>query len=167
MGWFSGRVYELDPLSQKEESHEILNLVGGNPTSIYEEAEKAFRQDKLKWALKLCDILLETENLISETKNLKAQCLESLAEEQISFGGRNWLLTAAMELKGEIFIKPAKEKIKEKNYATPLFDLFQRMCTMLDAEKTFNVTEEAHFHMIDVNKYFILKVKIQLLIWCH
>ena len=64
MGWFSGRVYELDPLSQKEESHEILNLVGGNPTGIYEEAEKAFRQDKLKWALKLCDILLETENLI-------------------------------------------------------------------------------------------------------
>lgn len=159
MGWFSGRAYELDPLSQKEESQEILNLVGGNPTSVYEQAEKALKHHKVKWALKLCDILLETENLISEAKSLKAQCLEILAEEQTSFGGRNWLLTAAMELRGDLVIKPTKELVKEKIYATSLFDLFQRMSTMLDAENTFNVTEEAHFHITDANKYFILKVK--------
>lgn len=158
MGWYSGRPYELEPLPQKEEAIEFLRFAGNNPSHIYNEALQAFNCGKVKWAIKLCDYLIETENLLLKTKILKAQCLEKLSESQTSFGGRNWLLTAAMEIRGDLVVKPTKEQIMERIYSMSIPDLFQMMTTMLDAKKTENVTEEAHFEFSDISKYFVLKV---------
>ena len=162
MGWFSGRSYELDPLSQKEEAEEILKLFEENSINVYDKALEALKLDKPKWSMKLCDYLLETENRVHEAKLLKAECLERLAAGQTSFGGRNWVLTAAMELRGDIDIKPSSELIKHKIRATSLFDLFQKMSTMLDAEKTLHVISAAHFHLSDLEQNFILQVKIDI-----
>ena len=158
MGWFSGRSYELDPMSHKQEAEEMLELLGGDATFVYNKAIKSLQEDKTKWSLKLCDYLLETGHLVSESKLLKAQCLERLAEDMLSFGGHNWLWTAAMELRGEIDIKPTSEQVAKRVNASSMLHIFQKMTTMLDAEKTFNVIEEAHFHMTDVDQYFVLKV---------
>ena len=162
MGWFSGRTYELDPLTHKEEAKEFLKIMLSGkqmkPKDVLRLAEDAIEKGKVKWAIRLCDILLETETLIEEVKFVKAQCLETLAEEQTSFGGINWYLTSAMELRGELEIKPSPKQIKERIYAMSLMDLFQMLTSMVDAEKTFNVNEEAHFCMTDVNQSFILKV---------
>ena len=58
----------------------------------------------------------------------------------------------------EINIEPTKEQILKRVNASSMLHLFQKMTTMLDAEKSFNITEEAHFHLTDVGQYFILKV---------
>ena len=164
MGWFSGRAYDLNPLTYKEESEEFLKIIllgeQKKPLHILKMAEEALDKDKAKWAIRLCDILLETETLVEEAKVVKARCLEYMAEEQTSFGGINWYLTSVMELKGELEIKPTPKQIKERIYAMSLLDLFQMLTSMVDAEKTFNVNEEAYFYLTDVNEGIKLQVFI-------
>ena len=164
MGWFSGRAYDLNPLTYKEESEEFLKIIllgeQKKPLHILKIAEEALDKDKAKWAIRLCDILLETETLVEEAKVVKARCLEYMAEEQTSFGGINWYLTSVMELKGELEIKPTPKQIKERIYAMSLLDLFQMLTSMVDAEKTFNVNEEAYFYLTDINEGIKLQVFI-------
>ena len=164
MGWFSGRAYDLNPLTYKEESEEFLKIIllgeQKKPLHILKIAEEALDKDKAKWAIRLCDILLETETLVEEAKVVKARCLEYMVEEQTSFGGINWYLTSVMELKGELEIKPTPKQIKERIYAMSLLDLFQMLTSMVDAEKTFNVNEEAYFYLTDVNEGIKLQVFI-------
>ena len=164
MGWFSGRAYDLNPLTYKEEAEEFLKIIligeQKKPNHILKMAEEAFEKDKVKWAIRLCDILLETKTLVAEAKVVKARCLEYMAKVQTSFGGINWYLTSAMELKGELEIKPTPKQIRERIYAMSLVDLFQMLTSMIDAEKTFNVKEEAYFYLTDVNECIKLQVLI-------
>ena len=163
MGWYSGRPYDLEPLSQKEEATEFMKFTGNDSNHVYNEAVHAFNQDKWKWSMRLCDYLIETENVLTqEAKRLKAQCLEKLSDGQSSFGGRNWYLTSAMELNEDLVVKPTQAQKTQRIRSTSLSDLFIMMTTMLDAEKTIFVIEEAHFEFVDIDKYFILKVSMLL-----
>ena len=162
MGWFSGRAYDLNPLTNKEEAEELMSIILHGeqkiPRDVLKMAEEALENDKVKWAIRLCDLLLETESLVDEVKVVKARCLEYMAEQQTSFGGINWYLTSAMELKGELEIKPSPKQIRERIYAMSLLDLFQMLTSMIDAEKAFNVNEEAYFYLTDVNECIKLQV---------
>merc|ERR1712126_217127 len=57
MGWFSGRAYDLNPLTYKEESEEFLKIIllgeQKKPLHILKIAEEALDKDKAKWAIRL------------------------------------------------------------------------------------------------------------------
>jgi alkyl sulfatase BDS1-like metallo-beta-lactamase superfamily hydrolase len=84
-------------------------------------------------------------------------CLRQLALGEVSACGRNWYLTEALCTDG-LDIKPTVGQTKKRIYSGDLYDLFLLLTVLLDADKTIDVIETAHFHFTDVDQHFVLKV---------
>ena len=160
MGWFSGKASELHPLPPKEAAKELVYL-GGGPKLLLEKATSAFDAKKFQWSLQLCDALIETNNLLKEAKSLKIRCLRKLAEGETSANGRNYYLTSAMVTEdGSIpALTVAHPAVKQRIQIASLQDIFATLTLMLDAEKTFDVTESVYFNFTDVDEHFVLKLR--------
>ena len=135
--------------------------MGGGSKALLEKAKQSFEDKKYQWCLQLCDALIEIKADIKEAKNMKIKCLRKLAEGEISANGRNYYLTAAMVVEdghNKRFQLP-RPVINHRLQTATLEDIFMTLNVMLDAEKTLNITESAHFNFTDLDEHFVLKIR--------
>ena len=83
----------------------MVKLAGGGD-GLREAAANALKEDDAQWCAELCDHLLALNPDDQDDRILKAEALESLAEELITATGRNYYLTVAQELR-----KPVEKSI--------------------------------------------------------
>jgi len=69
---------------------------------LLNQLRDAIAEGDNQWAAQLADALIALDVELLEVKSLKAQALKALAEEQINATARNYYLTYAHELEGEI-----------------------------------------------------------------
>ena len=93
----------------------------------------------------------------------KINSLRQLALGEVSACGRNWYLTEALVEEG-LEIKPTEKQIKQRINSGSLHDLFLLLSVMLDLEKTIDVVETVCFHFTDVDKTFVFKVCIEIIL---
>ncbi len=101
VGWFDGNPTNIEPLRLRERAQKTIALAGG---------EEAFRQairdalyaQEYQWAAELCDHLLNLNKKDSEARLQKAEALDALARQETSANGRNYYLTHARILRGEL-----------------------------------------------------------------
>ena len=93
----------------------------------------------------------------------KINSLRQLALGEVSACGRNWYLTEALVEEG-LEIKPTEKQIKQRINSGSLHDLFLLLSVMLDLEKTIAVVETVCFHFTDVDKTFVFKVCIEIIL---
>jgi len=98
LGWFDGNPTSLLPLSPTEEAKKMAELAGG-VDKLADQAQRAFESGNYQWCAELADHLLALEHQPSETRHLKADALEAIAENVVSGIGRNYYLTVAQELR--------------------------------------------------------------------
>lgn len=98
LGWFDGNATHLFPLSDVDEAGRIIALVGG-ADELWNRARLAYSDGDAQWAAQLCDYLLALNYNVPEVKNLKADALTRLAEDQITATARNYYYTYAQELR--------------------------------------------------------------------
>ena len=89
--------------------------------------------------------------------------MRQLALGEVSACGRNWYLTEALVEEG-LEIKPTEKQIKQRINSGSLHDLFLLLSVMLDLEKTIDVVETVCFHFTDVDKTFVFKVCIEIIL---
>jgi uncharacterized sulfatase len=98
LGWFDGNPSNLFPLSPKDAAQRIAKLAGGEEV-LLQQAREALNAGDAQWAAQLCDYLLALNPDASQARLLKADALESLAEQLLTATGRNYYLSVAQDLR--------------------------------------------------------------------
>ena len=98
LGWFDGNPTHLFSLPEKEEAVHMAKLAGGED-ALRKAAQTALNDGDAQWCAELCDHLLALHPDDEGIRNLKADALETLAENLITATGRNYYLTVAQELR--------------------------------------------------------------------
>jgi uncharacterized sulfatase len=66
---------------------------------LLQQAREALNAGDAQWAAQLCDYLLALNPDASQARLLKADALESLAEQLLTATGRNYYLSVAQDLR--------------------------------------------------------------------
>jgi alkyl sulfatase BDS1-like metallo-beta-lactamase superfamily hydrolase len=107
VGWFGHDVYDINPLSVKDEASRLVALAGG-VDRVRQEAASAVRMGGLanwRWVLRLTTLLLQAEAGDAEVRRLRASAARALAQRTTSANARGWYMTEAMELDGSLMLK--------------------------------------------------------------
>lgn len=160
LGWFDGNATNLDRLSPKIRAQKIMDLSGGSKR-LLEEGKKALETGDYQWAAEVADMLLAVSPEDVEALDIKVEALFRLGELCHSSNGRSYYFTQALELAGELPIRPIPLKVKLANaLAMPLETFFKNMSIRLDptasAEKTiavgFAITDAQETYMVIVRR---------------
>ena len=98
LGWFDGNPTNMFPLPQREESAEMVALVGSS-TALLARAEDALANDKHQWAMQLVDHLLILDEHTQRATEIKIAAMTALAEQQINATARHYYLSYASEMR--------------------------------------------------------------------
>jgi len=108
-GWFDGNEAELFPLPTLERSAKLIAGFGGR-AEVLAQAQAALVDDDLRWALELSTWLVRSEPNADgradggsvEERAMLAAVLRSIGQRTIAANIRNWCMTRALELDGQI-----------------------------------------------------------------
>ena len=71
----------------------------GGKRKVFRAAAEAFEAQEYQWCLELCDLLLTNDDTDKETRRLKAEALDRMAEYETSANGRHYYKECAKELR--------------------------------------------------------------------
>ena len=100
LGWFSGNISELDPISTFKRAKFVSNMIGG-PDALFAELEKAITNEEMQWALELSDLLLAMDYRASEVARYRAEAAFYLGTMASNPNKRNYFLSEAQRLIGD------------------------------------------------------------------
>ncbi len=158
LGWFSGNATDLFPLRPVERARKIAELAGGE-SRLLENAALAYQQGEYQWTLEICDHVLRLDTKNQKAKAIKADALTALGEKQIASTARNYYLTQALEVKGDIKIAQRKTKEIELVHSIPLAAIFNGMTVRLDPVKSADVDQVVGFRFPDTGEAYTLHVR--------
>ena len=99
-GWFDEDISKLFPLAPAARAQKLIDGFGG-VDSVRQEFDKALQEADYRWALELSDWLVKVTD-DAEDKSRQAQALRAVAQRSTSANVRNWCITRALELDGQI-----------------------------------------------------------------
>ena len=105
MGWFDGNPSTLFPLNPNAEARRVADLAGGAEV-LLQKAKQALASGDAQWAAQLSDHLIALDPQAQAPKLIKADALETIAENVLSGIGRNYYLTVAQELRAGVSKTP-------------------------------------------------------------
>ena len=108
-GWFDGNEAELFPLPTIERTQRLIAGFGGRD-QVMTQAQEALTGDDIRWALELATWLVRSQVAddgradggTPAERGLLANVLRTIAQRTMSANVRNWCLTRALELDGQI-----------------------------------------------------------------
>jgi len=148
IGWMGNDVYDINPLSVKEESRRMVEMMGGaeNVRSAAEKAAKSGGFENWSWALKLTSLLLEIDENDAEARKIRAIAARAIGQRTTSANARGWYITEAlaMEKKLKLGDQPVSLELArvllgtpdvEKVMSMPMEDSFQYMRYLVDPKE--------------------------------
>jgi alkyl sulfatase BDS1-like metallo-beta-lactamase superfamily hydrolase len=104
LGWFDGDAATLEPANPDARAAGMASLAGG-AEGLRRAAREALEQEKYEWAAELATYLVRLEPSSTDARQIKADALRALGRRQINSNARNYYLTQALELEGEVEIE--------------------------------------------------------------
>jgi alkyl sulfatase BDS1-like metallo-beta-lactamase superfamily hydrolase len=104
LGWFGGDVYEINPLSLREEAARTVEMMGG-PGAVRKAATTAARKGGLanwRWSLKLTSLLLRLDSADASARRTRATAARALGQRTTSANARGFYITEALQLEGRM-----------------------------------------------------------------
>ena len=104
IGWFGGDVYEINPLSLREEASRTITAMGGQ-ASVRKAASEAARTGGLanwRWSLRLTSLLLQLDPNDVEARRVRAAAARALGQRTTSANARGFYITEALQLEGQL-----------------------------------------------------------------
>jgi alkyl sulfatase BDS1-like metallo-beta-lactamase superfamily hydrolase len=107
LGWFDGDVYQINPLSVREEAERIVQSMGGGDT-VRTMATKAVTDGGLanwRWALKLTSLLLTLDPADAPARTARATAARALGQRTDSANARGFYITEALQMEGKLLMQ--------------------------------------------------------------
>ena len=161
VGWFSGDIVDMCPLTYEERSHRMVELVG--ETTLAAAARKALRAGDLKWALELASHILRVNPSHSLALDTRLGALKGLSTAQSSGNGRNYYLTLALEDHGLIENKLPESLTTKIISQASIPKLFRAMALRLKAEECEREDIKVVFNFTDVGQVYTLHLRHSIL----
>ena len=160
IGWFSGNISDLHPLSATERAQKFVNIAR-KQTKISDEAESALTNGEYQWALELADILLALDPDSKNAKNIKANAAEKLSQYQLASNDYYFYRTVAGELRNEINVDPstANSVTPEQLEATPMDAIMNILPVNLNSEKSEEIIKTYQFSFTDSEENYSVYVR--------
>jgi len=107
VGWFDGDVYEINPLSLREEASRTVEMMGGS-SAVRKAATEAARKGGLanwRWSLKLTSLLLRLDPADAEARRARADSARALGQRTTSANARGFYMTEALQIEGKMKVQ--------------------------------------------------------------
>lgn len=107
VGWFGWDVYDINPLSLREEAARTIDMMGG-PTAVRKAASEAASSGGLanwRWSLKLTSMLLRLDPQDAEARAVRATAARALGQRTSSANARGFYITEALQLDGQLLVE--------------------------------------------------------------
>ena len=101
LGWFAGDATTLAPTPGPQRAERLVALAGGRD-AVLAAGEAALAESDAQWAAELAAMLVTLDPADSGARQLKAAALRTLGYAELNATWRNWYLSGAKELDGEI-----------------------------------------------------------------
>lgn len=157
LGWFNGNGTNLFPLSLWEEAKRFAHLAGGEAALLI-KTQEAFIEGDYQWVLELTDHLLMLPNYHKEAMYMKSRALWTLGLRQGNAPARNYYLTQALEVSGNLTIHPL-EADESIFVSLEIITILKLMAINLNAEKSSNVYMAAKFDFTDLTGIYSVNVR--------
>lgn len=107
VGWFDGDVYEINPLSVREEAERMVQAMGGR-AAVGKMATQAVADGGLanwRWALKLTSLLLKLDPADAAAREVRATAARELGQRTDSSNARGFYITEALQMEGKLLVQ--------------------------------------------------------------
>jgi alkyl sulfatase BDS1-like metallo-beta-lactamase superfamily hydrolase len=107
VGWFGGDVYDINPLSLREEASRTIEMMGGG-SAVRKAAAEAAQKGGLanwRWSLKLTSLLLQLDPADAEARAVRAAAARALGQRTTSANARGFYITEALKLEGSLLVE--------------------------------------------------------------
>jgi alkyl sulfatase BDS1-like metallo-beta-lactamase superfamily hydrolase len=107
VGWFDGDVYDINPLSVKEEAGRTVQAMGGS-AAVQKMATQAVADGGLanwRWALKLTSLLLKLDPADATARQARMTAARALGQRTDSSNARGFYITEALQLEGKLLVQ--------------------------------------------------------------
>ncbi|KFH09103.1 metallo-beta-lactamase domain-containing protein [Toxoplasma gondii MAS] len=151
MGWYSGQPEDLAVMTTQEKAEALLSLAGSVDDLLFHAIEN-LRQGRVNWALEFASAAYTVEPRSKRAKTLKILALRANAAHQTAATGRNWFLTAALELEGRAELKLSDFQKRQTLAKISLQQQFELLPVRLIPERARDLTCILKFHFSDVNE---------------
>ncbi len=106
-GWFGADVYEINPLSLRDEASRTVEAMGG-PNAVRKAAADAAKAGGLadwRWALKLTSLLLRLDPADAQARKARADAARALGQRTTSANARGFYITEALQMEGQLQVQ--------------------------------------------------------------
>ncbi len=161
LGWFNGDAADLSRPPPAERSKAITDLAGG-PVPALEAAKEALENGQHKWAAELAGHVLRASPTLVEAAQVKASALRALGYASTSPNGRNYYLTQARELEGDLLIDgnpPISAETVAFIQEFPISSILAAMPVNLVPEKALKTDTVMGFRFTDTEEAFTIHVR--------
>ena len=100
-GWLDEDESHLFPLPDQQRYERLIDGFGGR-TNVLVQAQQALQNKDWRWALELATWLVRTPEVDDSDRQILASALRGVAQHTTSTNVRNWCLTRALELEGQL-----------------------------------------------------------------
>ncbi|MCD1295074.1 MBL fold metallo-hydrolase [Methanocella sp. CWC-04] len=159
LGFFDGDMTYLAKPEHVERAVRYVEIMGGRD-NIIETAQKAIMEKRYGWAMDILTWVIRMNYNDMEARKLKAEALRHWGYLQTSINWRNWALTAALELEGELDISQkhgfgSTDIIK----SLPARGMLEGLTMKLKAEETMNVHKILGISLADTGDRYGLEIR--------
>lgn len=160
LGWYEGDPVALDPTPRTERADRTVELMGGRD-SVTEHARGALDGGDTQWAAELATLLVRADRTDDGARRLKAEALRRWAYAQKNATWRNWGLTAALELEGELDLAAGGMVLgsPEQVRGFPLSAIMNVMTVRLMSEECRETHLRVAFETTDSGESCALKIR--------
>lgn len=164
LGWFDGDPTTLDPTPPVEKAERTVAMMGGRD-KVIAAAKQAINQQDYQWAAELLTPVIRINHDDNEARQLKAAALRQLGYASMNINWRNWYLTSAMELEGQLRVAELAAGMKKPFMSVTMMQNFpplvwlNGMALHLDADKAEDTELTIGFEFSDINVRHAIEIR--------
>lgn len=158
LGWFSGDVADLLPLTPNERSEKMVRMIGRD--ELLREAERALEDKGAQWALELSSYVRRVSPEDNWARDLVRRALKMLATAENNPLARNFYLTTVIDDYGLVNWKIDPTEVIQRSNMLSIFNL---MKYRLKAELVADVNLTMVLNFTDVNELYQLSIRHSVL----
>lgn len=158
LGWFSGDVADLLPLTPNERSEKMVRMIGRD--ELLSEAERALEDKEAQWALELSSYVRRVSPEDYWARDLVRRALKMLATAENNPLARNFYLTTVIDDYGLINWRIDPTEVIQRSKMLSIFNL---MKYRLKAELVADVNLTMVLNFTDVNELYQLSIRHSVL----
>ena len=135
LGWFEGDPTFLDPINRVEASKRYVELMGGRD-KVIENAKQSRLKGDNQWSAELLTHIIRIDNNDTEARNIKAEDLRLIGYNMTNNNWRNWYMTSALELEGNLdYSKAIDLQAQDLVKVFPISNIFESLRFKIDGKR--------------------------------